>query len=183
MFCKNCGSSLNKNDKYCNICGSQVETINNIQNDYVEKSQINNNNDFDEKFIKSYIGNKADKMYDSIKKGGINIWAILFGIGYFAYRKMYLISVIILILGNIVGYLVPSISGYIGTFIGLMFCPIYKWDITRKLRKIKNDNLNADETQLLSIAQNKGGTSIIGAITFLVIYSLIILFILFILFI
>lgn len=177
VYCKKCGSILNENDKYCNACGSQLETTNNIQNDYVENSNINNNNDFDERFIKSYIGNKADKMYDSIKKGGINIWAMLFGIGYFAYRKMYLISVIIVILGAIVAYLMPSISEYIGTFIGLIFCPIYKWDITRKLRKIKNDNPNADETQLLSIAQNKGGTSIIGAILFFVIYFLIILFI------
>ena len=177
VYCKNCGSMLNENDKYCNVCGSQVEITNNIQNDCVENPNINNNNDFDERFIKSYIGNKADKMYDSIKKGGINIWAILFGIGYFAYRKMYLISVVIVILGDIVGYLLPSISGYIGTFIGLMFCPIYKWDITRKLRKIKKDNPNADETQLLSMAQNKGGTSIIGAIAFFVIYFLIILFI------
>ena len=177
MYCKKCGSMLNENDKYCNACGSRTETTNNIQNDYVENSNISNNNDFDERFIKSYIGNKADKMYDSIKKGGINIWAILFSIGYFAYRKMYLISVVIVILADIVGYLLPSISGYIGMFIGLMFCPIYKWDITRKLRKIKKENPNADETQLLSIAQNKGGTSIIGAIAFFVIYFLVIFFI------
>jgi len=116
-------------------------------------------------------------MYDSVKKGGINIWAILFGVGYFAYRKMYLVSIIIVILGNTIGYLIPSISGYIGTFIGLMFCPLYKWDITRKLRKIKRDNPSADENQLLLMAQNKGGTSIISAILFFIIYLLFILFI------
>ena len=60
MYCKNCGSMLNENDKYCNVCGSQVEITNNIQNDCVENPNINNNNDFDERFIKSYIGNKAD---------------------------------------------------------------------------------------------------------------------------
>lgn len=150
----------------------------NNDKDGFDKKIINHKNiKFDEIFIKSYIGNKADKMYESVKKGGINIWAIIFGVGYFAYRKMYLISIIIVILGNTIGYLMPSISGYIDTFIGLMFCPLYKWDITRKLRKIKRENPSADENQLLLMAQNKGGTSIIGAILFFIIYLLLILFI------
>ena len=153
MYCNNCDSELNENDKYCNVV------------------------DFNEKFIKSYIGDKADEMYNSVKNGGINIWAILFGIGYFAYRKMYLISIIIVVLGNIVGYLIPSFSSYIWIIVGLMFCPIYKWDITRKLRKIKVHNSDVDESQLLSIAQNKGGTSIIGSILFFGLYILIIIFI------
>lgn len=38
--------------------------------------------------------------------------------------------------------------------IGLMFCPLYKWDITRKLRKVKNENPTANETQLLEIIRN-----------------------------
>ena len=90
---------------------------------------------------------------------------------------MYLVSSIIVVLASIVSYLVPSIASYIGTFIGLMFCPIYKWDITRKLRKIKKDNPAADENQLLEIAKNKGGTSIVGAVLFLAVYVLVILFI------
>ena len=175
-YCKNCASILNENDKYCNACGSQVGITDNINNGDVESSKISDSN-FEERFIKSYIGDKTDKIYDGIKKSGINIWAILFGIGYFAYRKMYLISGIIVVIGDIIGYLIPSISGYIGTFTGFLFYPIYKWDITRKLKKIKKDNPNANESQLLSIAQNKGGTSITGAIVFFVIYFLIILFI------
>lgn len=183
MYCENCGSKLNENDKYCSACGNFIninDTNNNnsIQNSYVEKNcQSDNVVDFNEKFIKSYIGDKADKMYDSVKNGGINIWALLFGIIYFIYRKMYLVSIIIIILVDVADYLIPSISSYIGSFAGIIFCPIYKWDITRKLRKIKRDNLNADENQLLSIAQNKGGTTIIGIILFFAIYFLIMLFI------
>ncbi len=169
MYCKNCNSLLNENDKYCNVCGSQVESVNELNNNNV--NNLNDNN-FDERFIKSYIGNKADKMYDSVKNNGFNIWSVLFGVGYFAYRKMYLISIIIVIISNIIVSLFPSISACVGSIIGLMFCPLYKWDITRKLRKIKNENPNADETSLLSMANKKGGTSIIGAITFFLIYFL-----------
>lgn len=132
---------------------------------------------FDKRYIKAYIGDKADAMYDSINNGGVNIWALLFGIFYFAYRKMYLVSVIILFLSSITSFLIPSISGYIGTIIGLMFCPLYKWDITRKLRKIKKDNLNATEEELISLAKTKGGTSLVSAILFLISLILIVVFI------
>ena len=40
----------------------------------------------------------------------------------------------------------------------------------KKLREIKKDNPTANEDQLLLIAHNKGGTSIISAILFLIIY-------------
>lgn len=176
MNCKNCGELLNKNDKFCNHCGQPIK-ISNQNVSSVNNGDIRENVNFDEKLIKAFIGEKADKMYESVKNGGINIWGILFGIFYFAYRKMYFISSIIVIFASIVSYLVPSIASYIGIFIGLMFCPIYKWDITRKLRKIKKDNPNANENQLLEISKNKGGTSIIGAILFLVVYVLAILFI------
>jgi len=132
---------------------------------------------FDKRYIKAYIGDKADVMYDSIKNGGVNIWALLFGIFYFAYRKMYLISIIIIILSGITSILAPSIDSYIGTIIGLMFCPLYKWDITRKLRKIKKNNLNVTEEELISLAKNKGGTSIASAIIFLISFILIVVFI------
>ncbi len=62
MNCKNCGEILNENDKFCNHCGQPIELKN-----------INESIGFDEKFIKSFIGEKADKMYESVKNGGINI--------------------------------------------------------------------------------------------------------------
>lgn len=184
MYCKNCGANLNNDDKFCKNCGTSIN-LGNIQdnkNNNESTGYHENNNqvvqsDFNETFIKAYIGDKADKMYESVKNGGINIWSIIFGIGYFAYRKMYLVSVLIVIIGGIVSYIIPFVGSYAGMIIGLMFCPLYKWDITRKLRKIKNENPTANETQLLEIAENKGGTSVVGAIMFFVIYFIIILFI------
>ena len=175
MYCKNCGATLKESDHYRNVCGSVVESNNSNDSNQFQGNNIPKNNEFnnsvtfDEKFIKAYIGKNADKMYDSVKKGGINIWAILFGIAYFAYRKMYLISIIIAILIQCSVYLIPS-GSYISTLIGIFFCPIYKWHITKKLREIKKDNPTANEDQLLLIAHNKGGTSIISAILFLIIY-------------
>lgn len=133
------------------------------------------NENFDEKFIKAYMGSKADKMYKDVKDGGINLFGILFGVGYFAYRKMYLISIIAIIITNILTYINPQVGSYLGILLGFMFCPLYKLDITRKLRKIKKENGNATEDELLNIAKNKGGTSLIGAIIFFIIYFVLVL--------
>ena len=182
MHCKNCGVSLNDKDKFCNNCGMPITSenvqVNKNTNKVTEYFKDNNQHiqsSFDEQFIKTYIGAKADKMYESVKNGGINIWSILFGIVYFAYRKMYLVSILTVIIANIINYLIPYIGNYIGMFVGLMFCPLYKWDITRKLRQIKKENPTATETQLLELAKNKGGTSIVGAIMFFAIYFIMII--------
>jgi len=87
------------------------------------------------------------------------------------------LTTIIGIICDLIALLIPKIGNYVGMIIGIMFYPLYKWDITRKLRKIKKDNPNANEGQLLYVAKNKGGTSAIGAITFYVVYILIIVFI------
>lgn len=177
MFCKKCGIDLPNNAVFCPNCGINLQEKNSeqITNNIDEKQ--NSIVDFDEQFIKAYIGNKADKMYSSVKNGGFNIWGFLFGIGYFAYRKMYLISILIIIISDIVACIIPNVGNYVGTLIGLAFCPLYKWDITRKLRKIKQENPNANEEQLLYLAKNKGGTSIFGAIVFFAVYFLILVFI------
>lgn len=132
----------------------------------------------DERLVKAYIGNKADKMYSSIKNGGINIFGILFGVFYYAYRKMYLVSIIIAIIAQLLG-LIPAFNNYsniISWVIGFCFCPLYKWDITRKLRKIKSENVNAPEEELISIASKNGGTSIVGLIVFIIAFMILVFF-------
>ena len=49
MFCSKCGNRLNQNDRFCRKCGNQVNFNNTI-----------NNPNFDERFIKTYIGKNSD---------------------------------------------------------------------------------------------------------------------------
>lgn len=181
MHCQNCGQKVEANSKFCSNCGCQIK--NNVNNNKVTKEHFNiekaqtNTDNFDERFIKSYMGKNADQIYEKIMNGGINIWAILFGISYFVYRKMYFVSGILLLIVSIVIFGIPYTLSYVLLLIGLMFYSLYKWDITRKLRKIKKENKDKNEQQLIEIAKSKGGTSILGVIVFLIIY--IIIFVLF----
>lgn len=177
MYCKKCGVKLSTDSEFCINCNASVQETNQEQMTNNTENEQCQEEKFDEEFIKSYIGKKADKMYNSIKNGGFNIWGFLFGIGYFAYRKMYLVSIIILIISTMIASIIPGLGNYVGIIFGLMFCPLYKWDITRKLKKIKTKNSNADKEQLLNLAKNKGGTSIVGAIIFLLFYFLILAFV------
>lgn len=134
-------------------------------------------NDFDKKLIKAYIGPNADKMYNEILNNKINIWGGLFGDIYFAYRKLYLLGIVLFTL-LVIGSYFAEISTFnvavkvvanviiLGLLIicSLGFPSIYKNNITKKLRRIKEENPNATEEELLMIAKQKGGTSIVGLV-------------------
>ena len=155
MVCQRCGTNLENNDCFCSNCGNSM--IDNLKMNDIS---------FDEMFIKSYMGSKADRIYYSVKNGGVNIWALLFGVGYYIYRKMYFVSIIIIIIIGLIAKFIPNNGFPIWILIGGLFCPLYKWDITRKLRKIKRSNPNATESELIGIAKKLGGTSFVGVLFF-----------------
>lgn len=178
MYCKRCGTELSSEDKFCKKCGLEVES-NNIEdnNNYKQENDVDIKEDFDIRLMKAYIGKNADKIYNSIRTGlGINGWAFLFGTIYYCYRKMYLVTIIAYISVVTISFIVPSITKYIWLFLDISFCSLYKWDITRKIKKIKQNNPNASEDELLDIARRKGGTSIIGAL-FMVVIQVFLLYI------
>lgn len=83
--------------------------------------------------------------------------------------------------------LLVSYFDYIGIILiillfGFLFNPIYKWDINRKIKKIKRKNPNANKEQLNLIITKKGGTSKLALILSIIVTIIIILlFIVFIL--
>ena len=122
----------------------------------------------EENLVKKFIGEKAEVMYEKIqKKGSFNIFAALFTVFYFLYRKMYLAALLVFIAQGIV---VDAKNGYITIafmiLIGFLFYPIYKIHIDGKINKIKEQTSNEEEIE--KMCTEKGGTSIAALLVLLI---------------
>ena len=147
---------------------------NNIEN-YAEPQNFNNNqmnsfgNDNDEDFKKIWM----DKLYEKANTKKFSIPAFFFGSLYYLYRKLYLPGFVFLLIScliPIIGLsLIPTlpVAPLIATLIALImqiiygfaFYPLYKSHINGKLAKSKNEVQSPN--QLLDIAKNKGGKSVL----------------------
>ena len=178
MFCKNCGYENKDDTKFCASCGTSLErreVDSNYNSNVVWQNEADRIIDYDEEIINAYIGN------EKLNSSKFNIWAILFGVAYYAYRKMYLESFIIILTQILLGIFIPSIGEYIGLFWGFAFCPLYLMSAKRKVYKIKNENPAASLDELNVIAAKKGGTSVLSCIGFVLLDIFMILILLFIL--
>ena len=122
---------MGDSEKFCTRCGTKVEPtdINTPAPQMFMYNDINkniNNNASDGELIRAYIGSKENKMYyKAISKKGFNIWAYLFGAVYYAYRKLYVASLIIIIINILIIYVLKL--NYLLAFVNILYaCLFYK---------------------------------------------------------
>lgn len=162
------------NNGFENYTEPQTFNNNNIENNG-EPQNFNNNqmnsfgNDNDEDFKKIWM----DKLYEKANTKKFSIPAFFFGSLYYLYRKLYLPGFVFLLIScliPIIGLsLIPTlpVAPLIATLIALImqiiygfaFYPLYKSHINGKLAKSKNEVQSPN--QLLDIAKNKGGKSVL----------------------
>ena len=131
---------------------------------------INNGNTLDEKLLIAYIGNN----YEKIMQKKFSVPALFLSWIYTLYRKVYLPSIIGMIVIIILAFLPPTIY-YILTFAFVIVLGIYfnKWYITyakKQINKIKMNNKNVNENELINICIKKGGTNVWIAILIYVVF-------------
>ena len=78
------------------------------------------------------------------------------GVAYYAYRKMYIETFIMILTQILLSIFIPSIGEYIGLLWEFAFCPLYLMSAKRKVYKIKNENPAASLDELKVIAAKKG---------------------------
>ena len=122
----------------------------------------------EENLVKKFIGEKADIMYEKLqKKGSFNIFAALFTVFYFLYRKMYLVALVVFI---VQGMVVDAKNSYLTIaftiLMGFVFYPIYKIHIEGKINKIKEQTSNEEEIE--NICVEKGGVSVAALLALLI---------------
>ena len=137
-----------------------------------------NSGDYNLEFVKAWMGS----LYEKAHSKKFNFAAAFFNGMYFCYRKMNIIGIIILILQVIVAKLCIMLNNTTSVIIAIIymflmfiisgfgFYPAYRSFVKGKLGKYKTQTTNNNE--LINIANQKGGTSILGLIIYIVIISL-----------
>ena len=141
---------------------NQENYVNSTNNNQVfSNSFINNDNiSLDDKLLMAYIGNN----YSKIMQKGFNISALFFSWIYILYRKVYITSIVGMIIVDILRFLPDIIS----VIVVISFCIVLginfnKWYITyaqKKINKIKVNNQNVSDEELIDLCQKTGGTNI-----------------------
>lgn len=133
----------------------------------------------EEKLKQSFVGKK----YEIFEKKVFSFPTFFFGAIYFAYRKMFGKALILTIILNLMytsmfkflkgGMLLLAVF-CLNTAIALFFPLWYKSFYNKAVKKIITNNPGKSEEELVKIAENKGGTSILFIILFFIINSMII---------
>lgn len=167
MKCKNCNKELDNNKLYCIKCGTYNKNLF-TEEEMKMKYKSPEERNLDEFLAKSYIGDKSDYLFEKLIRGRFNVFAALFGITYFIYRKIYKISLILFL----ILLLLSIIFGYhfiiYNIILGFIFYPTYKYHIDKKVKQIKIKYKNLKENELLEITEKKGGISKIGEVVLIV---------------
>lgn len=137
--------------------------------------ESSNSGDVNMDFVRNWM---QEPVFTKAHSSKFNICAALFGPFYFIYRKMYAIGGLVLVLSIIFSFIASFLTskgsiaagGALGFlyFIaqvagcGLGFYPLYRSFVKGQLDKYKKTT--QDENQLLAIANQKGGVSILGLI-------------------
>ena len=151
MKCIKCGEEVKKNDKFCPKCG--------------EKTNVNK----DELLVKAYIGDG----YESIKEENFSIPAFLLGPIYMFYRKLYaygalsvLLILLFLNLDFVYNMAVIIACLTFDMLFGIFFNKFYMKEVKRRVNIIKNRNDGTKEEELIKICKERGRTSVIAPIIY-----------------
>ena len=134
---------------------------------------LNSNASLDDKLLASFIGNN----YDKIINNKFSLSACFLCVWYLFYRKIYLISIIIMIISFVIGLFLPVLSGVYTIILmacsGLLFNKLYVKYAKKKIDKIKVENTNMAEDDLIKLAGQKGGVSTKALIIYIIVFVII----------
>ncbi len=154
--CPNCNFPLH-GERVCPSCKAKLDNANQIYKKTPERT-VNANRDLTEAFV----GKEYANFYDT----SFSIWALVFGIFYVWYRKMYLLffcwltilatTMILFYRIRIIPYTIYVVMSIVMFFI---FNDMYARHVRRSVKKIKEKNKGKNQQDLMYICIKKGGTT------------------------
>lgn len=161
------------------ILSQNINQSTNPNNDFMNESTNSYGSNNDEDFKRTWMGS----LYDKANRRKFSIPSFFFGGVYYLYRKLYLFGFIFLIISCIIPIIgmnmiltnltnpstmilssifITILPIIINIIYGFAFYPLYKNNINQKLNKYKNEVQSP--TQLIDLAKQKGGTSVLFVI-------------------
>lgn len=161
------------------ILSQNINQSTNPNNDFMNESINSYGSNNDEDFKRTWMGS----LYDKANRRKFSIPSFFFGGVYYLYRKLYLFGFIFLIISCIIPILgtnmiltnltnpstmilssifITILPIIINIIYGFAFYPLYKNNINQKLNKFKNEVQSP--AQLIDLAKQKGGTSVLFVI-------------------
>lgn len=142
---------LNTQDNSININQNNTDG-----NAYENKDNAINSDD--EELINAYVGTK----YDKFKNGKFNIWALLFGPLYLAYRKMFWYGIGLCVVETILTNFI-KIGFWFGLVLRIVLAlfvnKLYLQEASKRVNKIKSENVNVSKDGLVLASKITGGVS------------------------
>lgn len=132
----------------------------------------------EEKMNQIFVGKKHEKF----EKKVFSIPAFFFGGIYFAYRKMFVHGILLVLFSTIINIIVQKTLNFglsllaslsLSIAVGLYFPIWYRSFYRKKVQKIQLSSSNLTEEQLIHQLQKNGGTSILFAILFIILSGMV----------
>lgn len=143
------------------------------QANFQTNNLLNNTNSLDEKLLIAFIGNN----YQQLIQKKFSIPAFFLSWIYTLYRKVYipsLIGMLLIIILNFVPAPIYSILVLVIAFVlGFNFNKFYINYAKKQINKIKINNPNANEEELINICRKKGGTNIWIALAIYAVFAIV----------
>ena len=186
MNCPSCGKEIKPGNYTCQNCGIALSNMQPPVSSPVENKTIvpqttfdsfnkpitpdavytstmqamTSNTYSDDDLLTSYIGPN----YNGITNGKFSWCTLLFGVLYTLYRKMWLLSIVWIVINAIAGIMFGKLATLVGLviniIIGTMFKELYLKKANQKINRIKANNPTATPEELAKKCKRAGGTSL-----------------------
>lgn len=160
MICPKCQKELEEDAIYCSKCGTKINSKRNQSLwGFSYRKELQEN-----EFLKAYLAEET-----SAFKKKVSILAALFGPFYLIYRRLWAQGFIIIILYILSYQYLPTDIGILfrvgfNLFLGFRFNENYVEEVLVRINRLKKQNPNITDEELLLLCKNTPDTTNIGAI-------------------
>lgn len=126
----------------------------------------------EDRLLKAYIGNKATEIINNTINWRVGLLSMFLGPIWFFYRKAWLPGIAYIFIAYLLNkfdfFTIERIAIILGSITIFFANKIYIYDARKKVHAIIKNNRGAGEDEILELVKEKGGTSIVLTIFYII---------------